>query len=167
MSNDVLFLGLLVIHVGSMVAWMGGMSLFVSVISPSIAKMSPAARGEFVASTVPRYFRFTLATAITSVIAGLALYGYMISIDQAPTGSAQVSLSAGAALGLIALILLLGLGLPAGRKMVAIVKQMGSAPNEGLAGQMMAQQRKAMMGARIGLALLGITLILMILGAEL
>ena len=129
--------------------------------------MSPVARGEFLTTTLPRYFRFIQGTSITAAIAGLALYGYMISINQAPSGSAQIALQAGAALALVALIILFGLGVPAGRKMVALVKQMGKTPSEDLGRQVMVQQRKVSMASRVGVALLGITLILMILGAEL
>jgi uncharacterized membrane protein len=167
MTDDIVFLTLLVVHIGSIVSWMGGALLFVSVISPSLRSMSPAARGEFVTSTLPRYFRFIQGTALTAVVAGLALYGYMISSNQAPSGSAQNALQAGALIALIALIILFGLGIPAGKKMVALIKQMGKTPSEDLAGQVARQQSKVSMASRIGLALLGITLILMILGAEL
>jgi uncharacterized membrane protein len=165
--TDIVFLALLVVHVGSIVSWMGGALLFVSVISPSLRSMSPAARGEFVTATLPRYFRFIEGTSLAAVIAGLALYGYMISSNQAPSGSAQTALQAGSLVALIALIILFGLGVPAGRKMIALVKQMGKTPSEDLAGQVARQQSKVSMAARIGAALLVITLILMILGAEL
>ncbi len=164
---DVLFLALLVVHVTSIVAWMGGAVLFVSVIAPSLRTMSPAARGEFVTATLPSYFRFIQGSSITAVVAGLVLYTYQITTGQAPTGSGGISLQVGITLALIALIVLFGLGMPAGRKMVALVKQMGKGPSEDLAAQLALQQRKATMAARSGVALLGVTLVLMILGAEL
>src|SRR5207249_8469 len=61
---DVLFIVLLVLHVGSIVAWMGGGALFLSVISPSLSKMSPSSRSEFVRLTLPRYFRFITGSSI-------------------------------------------------------------------------------------------------------
>ncbi len=167
MTVDIVFLALLVVHVGSIVSWMGAALLFVSVISPSLRTMSPAARGEFVTATLPRYFRFIQGTSLTAVIAGLVLYGYIISSGRALSDSAQISLQAGAVVALIALIVLYGLGLPAGKKMIALVKQIGKTPSEDLSGHMALQQRKAVMASRIGAALLGITLVLMILGREL
>ncbi len=148
---------------------MGGAALFVSVIAPSLRTMSPGARGEFVTSTLPRYFRFIGGTSITAVIAGLALYGYItiVANSLAPTGSGQTSLQIGAVIALIALIILFGFGMPAGRKMVSLVKQMTKGPSEDMAAQLAIQQKKATMAARLGVALLGVTLILMILGAEL
>jgi uncharacterized membrane protein len=167
--TDILFLTLLVIHVSSIVAWMGGAALFVSVITPSLRTMSPAARGEFVTATLPRYFRFVGGSSITAVVAGLVLYGYITqaATSLAPIGSGQISLQIGVIIALVALIVLFGLGMPAGRKMVSLAKQMGKGPSDDLAAQLALQQRKAAMASRLGLALLGVTLILMILGAEL
>jgi len=165
--TDLLFLTLLVVHVGSIVAWLGGAVLFVSVISPSLRNMSPPARGEFVIATLPRYFRFIQGSSLIAVLAGLSLYGYMIATNQAPSGDSQISLQVGAVIALVALVILYGLGLPAGRRMVALVKQMGKTPSEDMAGQVALQQRKVAMASRVGVALLGITLVLMILGAEL
>jgi uncharacterized membrane protein len=164
---DIVFLALLVIHVGSIISWFGGAALFVSVISPSLRTMSAPARGEFVTATLPRYFRFIEGTSIMAVVAGISLYGYIIASNQAPSGAGQIALQSGALVALVALILLFGVGVPAGKKMVSLVKQMGKVPSEDLAGKLAVQQRKATMAARVGVALLGITLVLMILGAEL
>ncbi len=164
---DVVFVALLVVHVGSIISWMGGALLFVSVITPSLRSMSPMSRGEFVIATLPRYFRFIQGSSIAAVLAGLALYGYMIYSDQAPTGNSQISLSVGALIGLIAFGILFTVGVPAGKKMISLMKQMGKGPSEDLAGQVAAQQRKIAMASRLGVSLLGITLILMVLAAEL
>ncbi len=162
---DIVFLALLIVHVGSIVSWMGGAVLFVSVITPSLSSMSPTARGEFVISTLPRFFRFIQVSSTLAVLAGLSLYGYMIIANRPPTPSALASLSAGALIALVALVIFYGIGRPAGRKMVALAKQMGQGPSGDLAGQLAVQQRKAAMASRIGVSLLGITLVLMIIGA--
>ncbi len=162
---DIVFLALLTVHIGSIVAWMGGAALFVSVITPSLGAMSPTARGEFVVATLPRFFRFISGSSTLAVIAGLSLYGYMIISGRPPTPSAQASLSAGALIALIALILFYGIGRPAGKKMVGLVKQMAQGPGGDLAGQLAVQQRKAATASRIALALLGITLVMMVIGA--
>ena len=164
---DVVFVALLIVHVGGIVSWMGGALLFVSVITPSLRSMSPISRGEFITTTMPRYFQFIQGSSITAVLAGLALYGYMIYSDQAPTGNSQISFSVGALIGLIAFGILFTVGVPAGRKMISLMKQMGKGPSEDLTGQVAAQQRKIAMASRLGVALLGITLVLMVLAAEL
>ena len=162
---DIVFLALLIVHVGSIVSWMGGAILFVSVITPSLSSMSPAARGEFVISILPRFFRFIQGSSTLAVLAGLSLYGYMIIANRPPTTSAQASLSAGALIALVALVIFYSIGRPAGKKMVSLVKQMAQGPSGDLVAQLAVQQRKAAMASRIGVALLGITLILMIVGA--
>src|SRR5438445_12471124 len=76
MAADPTFLVLLVLHIGAIVAWMGGAALFVSVIIPSLSKMSPASRVEFIMSALPGYLRFITGSSILAIIAGLILYGY-------------------------------------------------------------------------------------------
>src|SRR5262245_54564778 len=122
---DVVFLTLLAVHIGSVISWMGGAVLFVSVITPSVGSMSPGARGEFVVAILPRFFRFIQGSSTLAILAGLSLYGYMIYASRPPTDSAQASLSAGALIALVALIIFYSVGRPAGKKMVALVKQMG------------------------------------------
>src|SRR5215467_7040123 len=165
--TDILFIALLVVHIGSIVAWMGGAVSFLSVITPSLSSMSPPARAEFVTQGLPRFFRFIQGASTLAVAAGLTLYGYMIYANRPPTTSGQASLSAGALIALIVLGIFYGIGRPAGKKMVALVKQMGQGQSGDIAGQLAVEQRKAAMASRIGVALLGITLILMVLGAEL
>jgi len=164
---DVLFIVLLVLHVGSIVAWMGGGALFLSVISPSLSKMSPSSRSEFVRLTLPRYFRFITGSSIIAIVVGLILYGYITQVESslAPSSSGLVSLQIGSVLGVIALIFVLGVAMPAGRKLVVLTSQVTS-PNENIVKQIESLQRRLTMGARLGIALLGLTLILMILGAE-
>src|SRR2546425_7102834 len=89
---DSVFLVLLVVHVGSIVAWMGGASLFISVIAPSLGKMSPGSRAEFIMSALPRYMRFVGGSAILAVIAGLAPYGYVTHVATflAPSSSGAI-----------------------------------------------------------------------------
>ncbi len=165
---DVVFLVLLVFHITAIVAWMGGGVLFISVVSPSVRSMSPSARSEFVKSTLPRYFRFISVSSITAIVAGLLLYGYIFqSATLAPTSSGLIYVQAGAVLGLLALVMVLGYAMPAGRKLVSLTNQTAKAPSENMEGQIASLQRRLTMGARLGVVLLGLTLVLMILGVEL
>ena len=165
---DIVFLVLLILHIGSIVAWMGGAALFVSVISPSLRSMSPAARGEFVASSMPRYMRFITGSSITAVVAGLALYAYItqVATSLAPSSSGLIYVQAGVVLALIAIIILFAVSMPTARKLAALAKQSGGASGEGAGAQLAALQKRLTMGARLGLALLMLTLILMISGAS-
>src|SRR5262249_43321694 len=100
---DFVFLGLLIVHIGSIVAWMGGAVSFVSVIRLSLGSMSPPARAEFVTNALPRFFRFIQGSSTLAVVAGLTLYGYMIYANRPPTTTGQASLSAGALIALVVL----------------------------------------------------------------
>jgi len=162
---DALFLVLLILHIGAIVAWMGGAALFVSVIIPSLAKMSPPSRAEFIQSALPRYLRFISGSSILAIIAGLILYGYL-----APSGSGAVYIQAGAVLGLIVLLIALGILVPSGWKLVSLVKQTpaqtGPTPQDQTMTQIAKLQRRMGLAGRLGIALLGIALILMIIGAS-
>ncbi len=166
---DIVFLILLVLHITAIVAWMGGGVLFISVVSPSLRNMSPSSRSEFVNFTLPRYFRFITGTSIIAIVAGLILYAYITqaAASLAPSDSGLIYIQIGAVLGLIALVLVLGVAMPAGRKLVSLSNQMAKTPAENMAGQIESLSRRLSMAARIGVTLLGLTLILMIVGAEL
>src|SRR5438093_7997799 len=95
---DAVFLVLLVLHVGSIIAWMGGATLFVSVLTPTLRRISPASRGEFVLSIIPSYMRFIKRNSITATITGLALYAYItqITTSLAPSNSDLIFIQVGA-----------------------------------------------------------------------
>jgi len=165
---DILFLVLLIAHVTSVVAWLGGAVLFVSVVSPSLRNMSPGARGEFITSALPRYFQFIRGSSITAVVAGILLYAYeaLAATSLLPSSSGQISIQIGIVLAIVALIVLFGVVMPAGNKLVTLTKEMAKTPDEKMTGQMANLQKKINMGARLGIALLTLTLILMVVGTE-
>jgi len=163
---DALFLVLLILHIGAIVAWMGGAALFVSVIIPSLSKMSPASKAEFIRSALPRYLRFISGSSILAIIAGLILYGYIATVDP---GAGYIR--AGAVLGLMVLLIALGILVPSGRKLVSLVKQTpgsqaGTAAQDPTMTQMARLQRRMGLAGRLGITLLGIALGLMIIGAS-
>src|SRR5438128_10665697 len=86
---DAVFLVLLVLHVGSIIAWMGGATLFVSVLTPALRRMSPASRSEFILSVIPSYMRFSDSRSIVAAVAGIARYAYItqFATSLAPSNS--------------------------------------------------------------------------------
>lgn len=167
---DALFIVLLILHIGAIVAWMGGAALFVSVIIPSLTKMSPASRAEFILSALPRYLRFITGSSILAILAGLTLYGYYFATYSASSFPGITYIQAGAFLGLVVLIIALGILVPSGQKLISLVKQ-GPKPAEQAAqdpasAQIARLQRRMGMAGRLGVALLGVALILMIIGAS-
>src|SRR6266480_669958 len=144
---DAVFLVLLVLHVGSIIAWMGGATLFVSVLTPALRRMSPASRGEFVLSVIPPYMRFIGGSSIAAAVAGLALYAYIT----------QVAIA-------------FGVLIPTSRKLVGLLKQSQNQAAPGGDAAMSAQagnlQKRLGVAARLGVFLLAVTFILMIVGAS-
>jgi len=171
---DALFLFLLVVHIGAIVAWMGGAALFVSVIIPSLSKMSPASRGEFIQSALPRYLRFITGSSILAIIAGLILYGYVTTQTTSSFALKDPGLTyvqAGAIMGLVVLIIALGVLVPAGRKFVSVTKQTSKplaqpSAQDPTAAQIASLQKRMGIAGRLGVALLGIALILMVIGGS-
>lgn len=184
---DVIFIVLLIIHVGTIVAWLGGAILFSSVIGPAIQKMAPSSRSEFMISVLPRYTNFVAASAVTAIVAGVLLFGYITqyATSLAPSGAGLILLEAGAILGLIAFIIALGVAFPAARRLEAVLKKMRSAsqastqtptqsapdpagagsPNPS-AGEVMRLSGRLKVGAASTAGVLALTLILMIIGAS-
>src|SRR5713101_9532738 len=174
MAADAAFLVLLILHVGAIVAWMGGAALFVSVIIPSLSKMSPPSRADFIQSALPRYLRFITGSSILAIAAGLILYGYVTTQTTssfALTGPGLVYIQAGAVLGLVVLVIALGVLVPAGRKFISLTKQAPkplaqSSAQDPTAAQLASLQKRMGIAGRLGVALLGIALILMVIGAS-
>ena len=169
---DAVFLVLLVLHVGSIIAWMGGATLFVSVLTPAVRRMSPAARGEFVVSVIPSYMRFIGGSSIAAAAAGLALYAYITQVvtSLAPSNSGLVYIQAGAVVTLIVLVIAFGVLIPTSRKLVGLLKQSQKQAMTGNDSAKSAQvgslQKRLGMAARLGVFLLALTFILMIVGAS-
>ena len=169
---DAVFVVLLLLHVGSIVAWMGGATLFVSVLAPSLRKMSPASRGEFMMSALPQYMRFIGGSSIAAAVAGLALYAYItqVSTTLAPSSSGLIYIQLGAVVTIIILLIAFGVLTPTSRKLVALLKQSQKQVTPGgdtaTSAQVASLQKRLGMAARLGVLLLAVTFILMIVGAS-
>jgi uncharacterized membrane protein len=167
--TDVVFIVLLVLHISFIVTWFGGAALFSTIIAPSIAKIAPAARTEFIIATLPRYVRFIAGSATGSIIFGVLLFGYISgSTSLAPSSSGLPLIEAGAVLGLIAFVIAIGVVYPTANKLVKTMKQMAN--SAGAAGQSESNipqlQKRMRIGASAVAVILGLTLILMIVGAS-
>ena len=162
---DVILIVLLALHITFIALWAGGATILSSIILPSIGKISPASRKEFIIGVVPRYARFIAATSIGAAIFGILLFGYETGVATvyAPSSTGIIFIEAGAIVGLIALVLALGVAYPTANRLVRTLKNQTpeSKPDESIP-KMQARMRMTA-GAVTGL--LGITLVLMVIGA--
>jgi uncharacterized membrane protein len=167
---DAVFLILLILHVGSIIAWMGGATLFVSVLAPALRKMSPASRSEFILSALPQYMRFIGGSSIAAAVAGLALYAYITQVATSlePSGSGTIYIQVGAVVTLIVLLIAFVVLIPTSRKLVQLLKQSQTAPgaDSAISAQVGSLQKRLGMAARLGVLLLAVTFILMVVGAS-
>jgi Domain of unknown function (DUF1772) len=169
---DAVFVTLLVLHVGLIVTWMGGATMFVSVVAPSLRKMSPAARGEFVLSVLPGYMRFIGGASLAAAIVGLALYAYItqVATSLAPTSSGLIYIQIGAIVTLVILVIAFGILIPTSRKLIGLMKQSQkqAAPggDSSISTQVASLQKRLGMSATLGVVLLTLTFVLMIVGAS-
>jgi uncharacterized membrane protein len=169
---DVVFVVLVLLHVGSIVAWMGGATLFVSVLAPSLRKMSPASRGEFMLAALPQYMRFIGGSSIAAAVAGLALYAYItqVSTSLAPSSSGLIYIQLGAVVTIIILLIAFGVLIPTSRKLVGLLKQSQKqatpSGDTATSAQVASLQKRLGMAARLGVLLLAVTFVLMIVGAS-
>jgi len=167
---DAVFLVLLILHVGSIIAWMGGATLFVSVLAPALRKMSPTSRSEFMLSALPQYMRFIGGSSIAAAVAGLALYAYItqVATTLAPSSSGTIYIQIGAVVTVIVLLIAFVILIPTSRKLVQLLKQSQTAPggDSAISAQVGSLQKRLGMAARLGVLLLAVTFILMVVGAS-
>jgi hypothetical protein len=165
---DLIFLLLLVIHVGAIVGWMGTALVLVSVILPAVSKLSPQSRSEFIVNAVPRLARVVTATSITAIGAGILLFGYVTSKGYAINTLSFDFLVAGAVLGFLAFVVAMGVVLPSSNKLVSILRSQRAVPVGDSASTSVANIQSAIRAAASTVAvLLVIVLVMMIVAANL
>jgi hypothetical protein len=158
---------LLALHIGFITLWTGAASILSMIILPSVGKLSPSSRAEFIIETVPRYARFIVANAIGAIIAGVLLFGYETrgSVGYAPSPLGTMIIEAGAGLGLIAFALAIGVAYPTANKLVRILKQASAADKQSNTADIPRLQGRMRMTAGATAGLLALTILLMVVGA--
>jgi uncharacterized membrane protein len=168
--TDIIFLVLLIVHIGTVVLWMGGAILFVSVFGPLMSKFSGPTKAEFMKIIGPAYEKYIIRNATIAIIAGVILFGYISRPGSglAPTDTGFPWLVAGVLLALVAYIIGLAVIRPANHKLWALTSQ--SPPSQSTGGpapdsQML--QRRVAASSGIQALLLALALLSMVLGANL
>ncbi|MGI0080056.1 MAG: hypothetical protein ACRECH_10575 [Nitrososphaerales archaeon] len=172
-SGDIGFVVLLVIHIASVIAWMGSSILFVLVIGPALPKLNQQSRAEFLIEVLPKLARFIQLASTSTIIAGIVLLGYVGSLDTnlLPSGLGLLLLLSGAVLGFAAFIVGATVLLPSSRKVLHILANMRESKEQGAASSLSDESTKLQDAIRGGskavAVLLAIVLILMVSGTYL
>ena len=123
-------------------------------------------------SVIPPYMRFIGGSSIAAAVAGLALYAYItqVATSLAPSGSGAIYIQIGAVVTLIVLLIAFGVLIPTSRKLVGLLKQSQkqavSDADSAVSAQVGSLQKRLGLAARLGVFLLAVTVILMIVGAN-
>lgn len=171
---DIIFLTLLFVHIITVVLWMGASILFVSVLAPSLAKVTASSRVALFKAIAPRYLRYAGSTATIAIADGLILYAYIngyisqVSSSLAPSQSGIPWILAGVLFGLAAYVIGIGVVLRSNRKLLALMSQTPISPTDagGPSGEMQTLQRRIAMSSGLQAMLLFLALLSMVLGAN-
>ena len=150
---------------------MGAAILFVSVLSPSMAKLTGSARMEFMKVIGPAYEKYVIRNATIAIVAGVILYAYISqpSVGLAPTTSGMPWLVIGVVFALVAYIIGIVVIRSANHKLLSLMSQspQTQAAPATPSAQAEALQRRARASAGLQALLLGLALLSMVLGANL
>jgi uncharacterized membrane protein len=167
--TDVVFLALLFIHIGTIVLWMGASILYVSVLGPSIAKLSSATRADLLRAIGSRYERYLVSNSTIAIVAGLILYGYITQVSKSfePSTSGMPWILVGIIFGLLAYIIGLAVVMRTNRKMMSMMTQQSSTTAPSAPSSDMSKlQRRLATGAGLQALFLVIALLSMVVGAS-
>ncbi|MHB8567252.1 MAG: hypothetical protein ACYC7D_13105 [Nitrososphaerales archaeon] len=170
---DYVFLTLLVIHVGAVVAWAGSALFGNMVLLPLLPKLSPGGRSDVGRLLIPKMFRYGLVMGIVALADGAVLYYYITFVgpkSEATSVLGDPYIRGGALLGLLVLIIFTWFQNGTMKKMGKISAQLAqSAPGQAgnpLMAQMTALQKRSAMVSRIAAGVLVLIIILMLVGAN-
>ena len=154
--SDYVVTTLAVLHVLSAISWLGGATLFVSVIAPGLKTLSPQSTLEFLVKLEAKVTRFFLGASTATVIFGLGLF-FASGVD-------NNAIWIGLSLGLVAYIVAIGVTVPAFNKVDKLAHQMVAQPQAGPPpAEFTAALKRGGMAATIVVVLLAIAAIFMVI----
>ena len=164
-----LFAIVLWIHIFGAIGWLGAAMVFVMIVAPGLAKLTPQSRAEFVLNVVPKYVRYTLIFAIVTLVFGISSVIVFANGNysvMSMSTSFGMYISIGALLALVAFGLGAGVAIPSANKVVKITKSMsgnaGPPPPE-----LIAASKKMRLGSALLMIVLVLVTIFMVAGATL
>lgn len=164
---DIIFLVLLFAHIGTVILWMGASVLYVSVLGPSIAKLTPSSRTDLMKAIGKNYEGYIVRNATIAIAAGLILYGYItqVATSYAPSPSGMPWILIGILSGIVAYIIGIAVVMRNNRKLMNMMNRMQG--SESPSSEMVTVQKRLMMGAGLQALFLFVALLCMVVGANL
>ena len=173
--TDIIFLVLLLIHIVTIVLWMGASVLMVSVLGPGISKLQNASKADFFKTIGPRFVNYVIRNATVAIVVGLILYAYIlgyivpVSAELAPSQSGMPWIQIGVIFGLAAYVIGLVVVVRSNRKLFKVMSNLPSdqSGSTGPGIEVQALQRRIAMGSGLTALLLSLALLSMVFGANL
>jgi uncharacterized membrane protein len=154
-----------IVHIVAGVFWAGGFFMLVLFIEPTTRAMGPDG-GKFMSKLAGSKFPIAMTVAGTlTILAGLRMYQIAYAAQGwAPTSRTTMTIQAGAATAILALIIGITVSRPAAAKMAALaqaVQQGGGKPTDAQAAEIARVRGRLVGSARINAALVAFTVVMM------
>jgi uncharacterized membrane protein len=155
------------LHIFSAVGWFGGLLTFRLVMTPLMPKFSAPTRGELVMKLFPNFVKTVVSFAGMTGLFGILLALVLSYEEPAMFSVALPRLTVGASLALAVFLLGLFVSLPSVNKMSKLLSEMQAKGEKQPPPEFGRLQKRVGRIANIGVAFLILTLVFMVLAAEL
>jgi uncharacterized membrane protein len=165
MVDQLIFAALAWLHIFFAVCWLGGGTLFVFVIGPAVAKLSPPTSGEFFKKVIPKVLRFFQIMPTLTILFGLILLYVFINGDFSTLSlmnSWSLKIIIGMATGFVAFLSGEIVAVPNFQKGITMIGQPRSDGSQGPPTELLKTLKKARLASALSVILLIVTLIFMV-----
>ena len=118
-------------HIFSAIGWLGAAIVFGIILAPSLAKLSPQARGEFMVKVVPKYLRYFEVFSGMTIVFGVATAAVLLNGDFSKVSLSTpfgLYITVGAVLALLVFAVSYSVTIPVTRKIIRISESMMKTP---------------------------------------
>lgn len=155
------------LHIFSAIGWLGGLLIFMVVVTPLMPKLSGSTRGELVVKLFPNFVKTVLSFAGMTGLFGILL-ALTLSYEEPAMFSVELPrLTVGASLALIVFLLGLLVSLPSVKRMSQILSEMQAKGEQQPSPEFSRLQKRVGRVTNIGVVFLMIALVFTVLAAEL
>lgn len=155
------------VHIFGAIGWLGAAMVFGMVIGPSLPKLSPGTRAEFMVKVTPKYVRYVEILSVITLVFGVAMVAVLADGNfsiMSPSTPFGLYISTGAILALVAEALAFTVIVPSAHKIVKLTEVMMKNPGPP-SPELIAAGKRLRIGSVIGMILLILVTVFMVAGA--
>jgi uncharacterized membrane protein len=168
MVSDILGAALNWLHVFSAIGWLGAALTFGMVLGPVLPGLTPGSRGELLLKLLPKFKRYVMIFAVSTVVFGAS---FAIAMADGDWSMFSLSNAWGLRIDIGAIIALATLGvafvvvIPAMNKVVKLLTEMKVQPGQAPSPQLPLQMKRMKLGATAAMLMLMLVLVFMVAAA--